>query len=490
MSESVNAAKRDFVAAMQQGDRAAVNRSALRLIELAPPLGKTWKSVATVLEHNGEHEASLRALNIWLEQAGSLPEIAFEIAGHQARSGHHALARETIAQIPGARLDPGRSAYLHGTVAINHGDRDVARENLRKATELEPHSGQAWIALAMVGRIDPSDAERIIAAERHFTGRSDIEAVAYRYALGRVFHQREEHRAAFDAFSEGARIMRGTIDFDPAALRDRIRDSMQGWTRETVERLSFAGGRTSDRGPIFVTGLPRSGTTLSEQILASHSAVGDGAELGLFRMIQQDVGGHTLAHLESHLARGGTVADLRGTYDSLLAQRMPGDRLVIDKSVLASGYMGFLTVLFPDRPVIWLRRDPVDNAWSAFSTFFLKSIEWSWSLDWIGQYFNLEDDLHRFWADLLPERILTVPYADLVTDPETWIRRIDAHAGLEFEPQQLAPHLSKRVVSTASASQVRDPINSSGLNSAAPYEPFMDEFLRSYRGQAGAVVDR
>lgn len=109
MSDSVNAAKRDFVAAMQRGDRDEVNRSALRLIQLAPSLGKTWKSIATALEHNGEHAASLKALEIWRSQAGNLPEIAFEIAGHQARSGRHDLARETIAQPELFRAPPDRS---------------------------------------------------------------------------------------------------------------------------------------------------------------------------------------------------------------------------------------------------------------------------------------------------------------------------------------------------------------------------------------------
>ncbi|MXO60425.1 hypothetical protein GRI89_12845 [Altererythrobacter salegens] len=481
-TEQTAAAKADFIAALQRHDRAAVNEAAMRLISIRPPLGKTWKSIATALERNGEHDAALEALQVWRSQAGNLPEIVLEMAGLQARAGRHDAAKRTINDISQDSWNPAGRAYLDGTVATNSGERDKARESLRKAAMLDPQSGQTWIALAMIGKIEPADGDLIIAAERHFATREDIEGVAYYYALGRVHHQREAYAEAFKAFDEGARIMRGLEAYDPDVRREQSRASMAGWTRAAVEKHSLDMRGTQGR-PLFVTGLPRSGTTLTEQILVSHSATGDGAELGLFRMVQQDVGGSSLHDLEAYIERGGSVAKLRETYNNLLAQRMPGDLPVIDKSLLASGYMGLLTVMFPERPVFWLRRDPQDNAWSDFSTFFLKGSEWSWSLEWIGDFFNQEDELHAFWSDLLPDRILTVPYAELVNDPEQWIRRIDEHAGLPFEEPQLSPHLSERVVSTASASQVRDPINKAGLNSSAPYSRWMEPFRQAYRGK-------
>lgn len=480
--QSFEAAKADFVAAMQSRNREAINRTALRLIEMRVPLGKTWTSIAKVLEHNCEHDAALRALDVWRKQVGDLPEILFEIAGYQARAGRHDAAQHTIGDIPQGSWNPAGRAYLDGTVAAKLGERDKAKDHLRKAAELKPASGQTWLALAMIGEVEQADGDRIIAARKYFAEGNGVETAAYHYALGRVHHQRKAYEEAFKAIEGGAGIMRGLVDYDPEARRERLNMSIQGWTPDAVDKYSLPVGGKSGR-PLFVTGLPRSGTTLTEQILVSHSATADGAELGLFQMIQQDVGGASLHDLENYIASGGSVAKLRETYENLFDQRMPGDLLAVDKSVLASGYMGLLTVMFPDRPVFWLRRDPQDNAWSAFSTFFLKGIEWSWSLEWIGDFFSQEDELHAFWTDLLPDRIMTLPYAEMVNDPESWIRRIDQHAALPFEQQQSTPHLSERVVSTASASQVRDPINKSGINSSAPYHQFMEPFRRTYRGQ-------
>ena len=468
-----------FKAAVATRDREAINQAARALIRLKAPLGKTWKSVATVLEKNGEQEDGFAALALWSEQSGHEPMVLFHQAAFHARAGRHRASEAYLARIPPGLWDPVGLAYLRGTLATGVGDKEGAIENLRNVVTLDPASGQGWLALAMAGGIDDQFADRLLGVGHLVAQRPALDATAYHYAVGRVHHQAKQYDAAFDAFSKGAALMRSERIYDRAAQEMQTEQTLAGWTRERVGELNQRASGPATR-QIVVTGLPRTGSTLTEQILASHSAVGEGAELNLMRVLQQDIGGSTLANLDSYLGGGGTVDSLRALHCHLLDQRFPGNDRAIDKTVPMSRSIGLIAALFPDAPIIWLRRDPADCAWSIFSTFFVRGINWSWAFDDIGHFFTLEDRLLAHWTELLGDRILVVPYGAMIADPESWIARIDRHCGLEMEEGQLTPHLTQRVVTTASARQVREPINRKGIGSSAPYRKHMGPFFDLY----------
>jgi hypothetical protein len=130
-----------------------------------------------------------------------------------------------------------------------------------------------------------------------------------------------------------------------------------------------------------------------------------------------------------------------------------------------------------------MKRDPLDCAWSCFRTNFVGvAIPWSYDLGDIAAHFRLEDQLLAQWQQILGDRLLVIAYEDLVTDPESWIRRILAHCGLPEEPQVFAPHENKRAVATASMLQVRRPINRDGIGAAEPYRAFLKPFIEAYYG--------
>lgn len=479
VTDAFQQAKSDFVAALNNRDRAGANRAANRLIDLGAPMGKTWKSVATVLERNGEHDDAVRAMRLWHSQSGKAPEVAMELSGFLARAGRHDEARALTASSAPGTLSASGQAYLEGTLATNRGDSETAREHLGRAVALDPASGQAWIALSMIGPLSQEHASLLTSSAGRFANRNDADAAAYFYAVGRHHHACKDHEAAFAAFDRGARIMQGLTKWDRQALAESVRLSMDGWTTEAVDRLKIA---PVGQSPIFVTGLPRSGTTLTEQILVSNSKVVGGEELNLFHLLQQDLGASTLENIEAFARKDGALEQLRATYLRLVAQKYPGPGIVVDKTLLGSRVIGLLAVLFPEAPIVWLRRDPADTAWSAFSTWFLHGVDYSWSFERIADFFNDEDRLLKFWTELLGNRLLVVPYRELVTEPDRWIPQIDEYCGLPFEDQQMTPHLSQRIVSTASVSQVRQPINTKGLGSSAPYHRFMGAFFDRYEG--------
>ncbi|WP_186729110.1 sulfotransferase family protein [Sphingomonas panacisoli] len=218
-----------------------------------------------------------------------------------------------------------------------------------------------------------------------------------------------------------------------------------------------------------------------EHILASHSAVADGGELNIVQHIAVAAGGVSGADIERYVAGGGTMDALAELYLHLLAERMGPTGRIVDKTIDASRCLGLIASALPDAPLIWMQRDPLDCAWSCFRTFFIHGVAWSYDLADIARHFMLEDGLRAFWEDRLGERLLVVPYAELVEAPDVWTRRILDHCGLAEEAAAFAPHQTDRVVATASALQVRRPINRDGLNVAAPYRSHLQPFIDAYR---------
>lgn len=465
--------------ALRARKRAAVNDACRRLIEGRAELGKQWKAIVGALLHNGELTLAQSAMEVWVEQSGNDPHVRYEQAALGAQVGQLGRAEQLLHAIGPDVPDVASNAYLHGTIATNLGRLDEARAHLRRAAHANPHSGQIWLALMKVGP-DESDAKAALAAEPAMQAAPAPERAAYCYALGNLHAARGDPPAAFAKFEAGAKL---AGEFRPYDARTDRRDAdtvRSDWTSEAIEHAARPEERSGTGRPIFVAGLPRSGTTLVEQILASHSEVDGGDELGLLRLVEQDIRGTSPARIEQYVQTGGSVEALRDLHDHLLSERFPGNGRVVDKTLSASRQMGLIAILYPHAPIIWVRRDPLDCAWSAFRTWFARGVNWSFSLEAIAEHFQLEDALHRHWSGVLGDRILTVEYRALVEQPERQIERIADHCGLPFELSMVRPHETARAVTTASVTQVREPINRKGLGAAAPYRKFLQPFVDAY----------
>ena len=470
----------DLKRALAVRDRAATNAAVTQLLEGGAPLGAQWKSISELMRVSGELTLAHRAMDAFVAAAGGAPQALYSKAVLLTQTGKMREAYDFVARLPSDVPDLAGHAYVLGNVAMTLGRVDEARDHLAAAVRHRPGWGPAWLTLATVVNLatDPL-GERLLAdgapAERQGPG----DLARFHYALGKLHVDRRDPDAAFAAYSRGARLLRGETPYSKQGNEANARSAATGFHEGLIERLNARKARDTSR-PIFVTGLPRSGTTLVEHILASHSKVSDGAELNIIQHVAVLVGGVSGDALEKYIANGGSPDAMASLYLHLIAERLGPEGRIVDKTIDASRCLGLIAAALPDAPLIWMRRDPLDSAWSCLRTFFIHGVGWSYDLTDIAHHFRLEDALLAFWKVRLGDRLLVVPYAELVDSPELWTRKLLAHCGLEEESGVYTPHATNRVVMTASAMQVRKPINRDGLNVAAPYREHLQPFADAY----------
>jgi tetratricopeptide (TPR) repeat protein len=465
--------------AIQRDDRASIVDSMRQLVDGRAPLGGQWVAFARVAAQNGEVSLARRAIDLYVEGSDDATAPYKKVALLSllgAWDESLAMLRGLPANLP----DPATYAYTRGTAALYVGEADEARHWLEESIRIQPLAGAPWLSLATLVNFGAEDglAERVIAAEARMERAPGTERGIYDFALGKVWADRSESAKAFAAFARGAALLKTPAAYSRERDRFTADDAVSGYDAERIAEIARRQSEPTDRG-IFVTGLPRSGTTLVEQILTSHSAVGDGGEIYRLPLLIKDTGGLSYAALREYVDRTGAPPAAR-LWRHWLDERFPAPGRVVDKTLNASRMLGLAAALLPQAPLIWLTRDPLDCAWSCFRTRFAGEGAWSYDLEDIAFHFRLEDELLARWREVLGDRLLVVPYEALVTDPRQWIGRILSHCGLAEEPRTFAPHENPRVVTTSSVMQVRRPISRQGIGSAEPYREFLEPFIAAY----------
>lgn len=467
--------------ALSLHDRPKTRHIITLLLDRAAPLGRQWAAIAQLMQVSGEATLAIRAMDAFISEASNKPMARYSKVVLLTKLQRLEEAHNLLASLPANVPDLCGHTYVLGNTAMTLGRVDEARTYLLEALRYRPGWGPAWLSLASTGNLSTDALGDQLMAEAAIAERQGPTDLArYCYALGKLHADRCNPVAAVAAYARGAALLKAETPYNREADAANARSAMSGYGKNLFER--GRGDITIDtRRPIFVTGLPRSGTTLVEQILASHSEVQDGGELNLIQHVGVAAGGVSGTAIAQYLAQGGTPDDLGALYLHLIAERFGPSGRIVDKTIDASRFLGLIATALPDAPIIWMRRNPLDNAWSCFRTFFIHGVAWSFSFADIADHFQLEDQLMAFWQRELGDRILVVPYGELVDKPAEWTARLLAHCGLAEEKAAYAPHLTQRRVATASSLQVRRPINRDGLGVADPYRSFMQDFVDAYR---------
>jgi Sulfotransferase family len=320
----------------------------------------------------------------------------------------------------------------------------------------------------------PADDALLKAAEASTAARlAPYDEAMVRYAVGKYYDDVGEYAKAFRSFRCANELHRTAADpYDRDAHRQRVNDMIRIYTPEVLSRPQ-AGASDSAR-PVFVVGMPRSGTSLVEQIIASHPMAKGAGELAFWTEAVRKKGGA----LRQQPPGETLCRKLSGAYLRELSRHSADALRVVDKTPFNSDNLGVIHTVFPNARMIYLRRDPIDSCLSCYFQPFPAALDFTMDLADLAHYYREHRRLIDHWRSALPAgTLLEVPYTGLVEDPEEWSRRIMGFIGLEWDPRCLDFHKTDRTVMTASYWQVRQEIYRRAAGRWRSYEKFIGPLL-------------
>ncbi len=358
------------------------------------------------------------------------------------------------------------------------GQQDEAVASYRAAFTARPDHGDAYYALANLKTYRFTDAE--IAAMREQSARPDLafmDRVHIAFALGKALEDRGEYEASFRHYEEGNALKRAQTRYSADGMTEELARQKQSCTPELFERHKGVGHEAPD--PIFILGLPRAGSTLLEQILASHSQIDGTLELpdilALAHKLRGRKAGHPLYPANLHDLAGEDFARFGEQFIANTRVHRQGAPLFIDKMPNNFRHIGLIHLILPNAKIIDARRAPLDCCFSGFKQLFAQGQEFTYGLTEIGRYYADYVDLMEHWDAVLPGKVLRVQHEDVLDDLEEQSRRMLDFLELPFEAACLEFHKTDRAVRTASSEQVRQPINRKGQGAWKPFEPWLGE---------------
>ncbi|MEO8115195.1 MAG: sulfotransferase [Phenylobacterium sp.] len=358
-----------------------------------------------------------------------------------------------------------------GRLLLGLGRVDEARASIERAIALAPHRGGYYRSLSEVVRF--ADGDPRLAAMETLIGDpalAPVDRIELQFALGKAYADLGRHAASFAQFAEGCRLVRGRLAYDEAATLAMFAQMAAVFSAELMDAKAGLGAPSAD--PIFILGLPRSGSTLVEQILASHPEVTGGGELTALR----DVAAASLGHPAA--VRGMDGAALSALGDRYLQRARPAAGRFTDKMPANFLLVGLIHLALPKARIIHTLRDPVDTCLSGFTTLFADGQPYSYDLAELGRHYRGYAKLMAHWRAVLPPgTLLEVRYEDVVADLEGQARRMLVHCGLAWNDACLDFHRSERAVWTASAAQVRQPAYRSSVGRWRPPAEVLNPLL-------------
>jgi tetratricopeptide (TPR) repeat protein len=380
-------------------------------------------------------------------------------------------------------------ADLHLSIAHSLktlGRREEAIAEYRAAAAARPGYGDVYWSLANLKtyRFEDEELQQMTAAE---SAASLVDRYHLCFALGKALEDRRQYGQSFEYYARGNALKRADSHYRPQVLELNTRLQIEVCTPDLFARKKDSGMRAPD--PIFIVGLPRSGSTLIEQILASHSAVEGTHELADIPRIVVDLKGRD-SDIDNPrypaVLAGMSAEDFRRLGGKYLADTRiyrTGKPRFIDKMPNNFRHIGLIHLMLPDAKIIDARREPMACCFGNLKQLFAHGQEFTYSVEDIARYYRTYLELMRHWDTVLPGRVLRVQHEDVVDDLEGTVRRLLDYCELEFEPACVEFHKTERSVRTASSEQVRQPIYREGLDQWRHYEPWLEP-LREALGDA------
>ena len=380
--------------------------------------------------------------------------------------------------------------FLTGLLNAKSGQFDVADTYLRKAIDCEPGHGRSWEYLVDTSGVstdseDFAAMEQLVKKDRY---PSPEDKLALQYALAKACHDAGRYEDAWNYFSEGARQITESKPFDLRPLESYLVRLKVQFSREYVSSFQDTGSISTR--PIFIVGMPRSGTSLVERLLGSLKDVQPGGEMTLIRLatlpIKNMEPGEIAGFFEEVRKVSGGLMDpwqkLADNYLALLNDFFDPGGHVTDRQLGSHLFMGAIKLMFPKAKVLYVRRHPLDTAFSCFRVRFSEGNYWSYSFENIAHYSRMYEDIMSHWMKLFPDSIMEVQYESLVNDPKRQTQRILEYCGLLGEVDTDKFYLHDNRVATANGVEVRKPIYTRSLGAWENYKKWLEPYRPLFEG--------
>jgi tetratricopeptide (TPR) repeat protein len=471
------------VVAMRLGRMADAELILQDCLDIAPTFMAARRSYASLLYRANKSSAALVQLDVILSHDPKDPNsrnmraaVLAQIGDFEGSIAHYESVLKDFPNQPKAWQSYGHALKTIGRV----GD---AIDAYQTAISQAPHMGEAWWSLANLKTFKFSDADIAkIKSQLAIETLSDDDRLHLDFALGKAYEDRADYPTSFAHYASANRGRRAQVEYDAADLTDAVTRAIGVYTPDYFDKRKNWGSRARD--PIFVIGLPRSGSTLIEQILSSHSKIEGTTELPDIIALAKKLGQQK--HYKDKSAYPEVMVELSqsecaemgdGYISSTRIQRRTDLSLFIDKMPNNFQHLGLIATILPYAKIIDARRHPMGCCFAGFKQHFARGQNFSTSLEDIGQYYLDYLRMMDHFDAVLPGRVHRVCYEDMVADSETVIRHLLDYCELDFEEACLNFHETERAVRTPSSEQVRQPIYNTAQDLWKYYENDLGSLL-------------
>lgn len=450
---------RTAIAALNLGRFGLAQKLALRLLSVHRESSDAFNILGIVNMVNGQFAKALAHFTKALKLKPADAQTHLNMAEALNALNKASLAYEHLEHA--LRLEPHASQvrYAMGTTCRAIGDADRAEEMFRATLSLDPFHPFAWKSLAEMGRtIMGQDTERMMEVASHFQN-APLQRAQVLFALFATFERAKEDDQAFAFLKQANQLVASVQNYDVSDDEKWMQAIADAFPKDRLDGLASQNEVTPR--PIFIVGMPRSGTTLVEQVVTGHSAVQACGELPFLSTAVETIGARAELKYPNTVAlwKGKDIKKMAAAYLQEVKSFDVTQPSFTDKMPGNFAYLGVVAMAFPNARIIHCQRDPIDTCLANYRQMFTEQHGYTFDQDDLVRYFKAYTNLMAHWHNVMREKILDVSYEALVENPEDQTRRIIAFCALPWEDACLDVGQSDRSIRTASASQVREGIH-------------------------------
>ena len=458
------------ILAFKSGNHDIAEAMLTKALKLDPTYSLVWANLAQVFSVTGQLDKAKKSFKNILNMEPKNGLIWAEYGTVLTKLANYEEGRDAYLKALKFKPDSPRVHLSLGHVYKTMGEIDNSIDSYKNTILQNNLSGEAYWSLANLKTYSFSENEIIDMEDTLKSDMSDIERSQMHFALGKAYEVKKDFDKSFKNYYEGNKVKKGLIKYSSDDTTDNTKRILNFFNKENIQKL--AKSSIGDRDPIFVLGMPRSGSTLIDQIISSHSKVDGTQELPNIIKIAAELNTNNQSNYPEVLKEldESKLSNLGKDYISETAWARDSAPFFIDKMPNNFIHIGLIKTILPNAKIIDTRRDPMDTCFSCFKQFFARGQLFTYSLEDLGNYYTDYIRAMNHWQNVYGKDIYTVHYDNVINKTEETIRELIDYCNLPFENECLEFYKSSRPVKTPSAEQVRQPIYKSGLNYWKNYE--------------------